>query len=159
METLRSKPYTKGNKNLLNMQILIIGKYIEEDLPPISEEHSEPSLANLAELRFQKKTGENTDQDAEGAKPSDWCVSLEKDADAAVKEHSAQVAQVGQSRLKLKFGSGRFKSGGLSLEKEAYGTVREHSAKVALAGQYRLNSRSGRARPSHGGLSSEIERN
>ena len=64
-----------------------------------------------------------------------------------------------QSRLKLKFGSGRSKPGGLSLEKEAYGTVREHSAKVALAGQYRLNSRSGRANPSDGGLSSEIERN
>ena len=60
--------------------------------------------------------------------------------------------------LKLKFGSGRSKPGGLSLEKEVDGTVREHSAKVAQAGQYRLNSRSGRAKPSDGGLSSEIER-
>ena len=126
------------------MQILIIGKYIEEDLPPISEEHSEPSLANLAELSFQKKTGENTDQDAEGAKPSDWCVSLEKDADAAVKEHSAQVAQVGQSRLKLKVGSERAMPGGLSLEKEPDGTVREYSAEVSQVWHYRLKSRFGR---------------
>ena len=82
-------------------------------------------------------------------------LSLEKEA---VREHNAQVAEVGQSRLKLKVRSGRAKPGELSLEKEPDGTVREHSAKVAQVRQYRLNSRPGRAKPSDGGLSLEIER-
>ena len=55
-----------------------------------------------------------------------------------------KVAQVGQSRLKLKVGSGRAMPGGLSLEKEPDGTVREYSAEVSQVGHYRLKSRFGR---------------
>ena len=80
-------------------------------------------------------------------------LSLEKEA---VREHNAQVAEVGQSRLKLKVRSGRAKPGELSLEKEPDGTVREHSAKVAQVGQYIFKSGSGRGKLSDGGLSLEI---
>ena len=59
----------------------------------------------MAGLSLDKNTGENTEKDAVGAQPSDGELSLEKDAEETVNEHSVQVAQVGQSRLKLNVGS------------------------------------------------------